>query len=303
MKTQIVRFTTALLATVIFSADVLADEKLSSSGLTARQIMEQVEAQQLETTDSAFSRMRLTSCRFGLTEGQVRCVEQPRVRQLESVQINTGPDNKDTKSLMIVLEPASERGVGMLSYAYDDTSKDNETWMYLSALNTVRRIAASNSDDDSEPASLFGSEFTTEDQETGKLDDYVFTLLDETTFQGRPVWVIESIPTPERARTSRYSKTTMWVDQERLVQLRVSTFDRRGDEYKRFQFANIERLNDVWMPRSITVMNLTSSRLSNIAIEAITFGVAIDEDFLTQRALTDQVFRERHLNALRAQTR
>lgn len=303
MKTQFSRFTTALLATVIFSADVLADEKLSSSGLTARQIMEQVEAQQLATTDSAFSRMRLTSCRFGLTEGQVRCVEQPRVRQLESVQINTGPDNKDTKSLMIVLEPASERGVGMLSYAYDDTSKDNETWMYLSALNTVRRIAASNSDDDSEPASLFGSEFTTEDQETGKLDDYVFTLLDETTFQGRPVWVIESIPTPERARTSRYSKTTMWVDQERLVQLRVSTFDRRGDEYKRFQFANIERLNDVWMPRSITVMNLTSSRLSNIAIEAITFGVAIDEDFLTQRALTDQVFRERHLNALRAQTR
>lgn len=303
MKTQFSRFTTALLATVIFSADVLADEKLSSSGLTARQIMEQVEAQQLATTDSAFSRMRLTSCRFGLTEGQVRCVEQPRVRQLESVQINTGPDNKDTKSLMIVLEPASERGVGMLSYAYDDTSKDNETWMYLSALNTVRRIAASNSDDDSEPASLFGSEFTTEDQETGKLDDYVFTLLDETTFQGRPVWVIESIPTPERVRTSRYSKTTMWVDQERLVQLRVSTFDRRGDEYKRFQFANIERLNDVWMPRSITVMNLTSSRLSNIAIEAITFGVAIDEDFLTQRALTDQVFRERHLNALRAQTR
>ncbi|WLD58952.1 outer membrane lipoprotein-sorting protein [Salinispirillum sp. LH 10-3-1] len=302
MKTLITRATAALITTAIFSAGLLAEEKRSSSGLTARQVMEQVEAQQLATTDSAFSRMRLTSCRFGLTEGQVRCVEQPRVRQLESVQINTGPDNKDTKSLMVVLEPASERGVGMLSYAYDDTSKDNETWMYLSALNTVRRITASNSDDDSEPASLFGSEFTTEDQETGKLDDYEFTLLDETTYQGRPVWVIQSIPTPERARTSRYSKTDMWIDQERLVQLRVSTYDRRGDEYKRFQFANIERMNDVWMARSITVMNLTSSRLSNISIDAITFGVDIEEEFLTQRALTDQVFRERHLNALRAQT-
>lgn len=300
MKT-VITFST-LIALALASAGAIAEDRLSSAGLTARQIMVQVEAQELATTDSAFSRMRLTSCRFGLTESQVRCVEQPRVRQLESVQINTGLDNKDTKSLMIVLEPASERGVGMLSYAYDDTSKDNETWMYLSALNTVRRITASNSDDDSEPASLFGSEFTTEDQETGKLDDYEFTLLDETTYQGRPVWVIQSIPTPERARTSRYSKTDMWIDQERLVQLRVSTYDRRGDEYKRFQFANIERLSNVWMARSVTVMNLTSSRLSNISIDAITFGVDIEEEFLTQRALTDQVFRERHLNALRAQT-
>ncbi|MFY0665305.1 MAG: outer membrane lipoprotein-sorting protein [Natronospirillum sp.] len=136
----------------------------------------------------------------------------------------------------------------------------------------------------------------------GWLDDYEFTLLDETTYQGRPVWVIQSTPTPERARTSRYSKTDMWIDQERLVQLRVSTYDRRGDEYKRFQFANIERLSNVWMARSVTVMNLTSSRLSNISIDAITFGVDIEEEFLTQRALTDQVFRERHLNALRAQT-
>src|SRR5690554_1514946 len=104
MKT-VITFST-LIALALASAGAIAEDRLSSAELTARQIMEQVEAQELATTDSAFSRMRLTSCRFGLTEGQVRCVEQPRVRQLESVQINTGLDNKDTKSLMIVLEPA-----------------------------------------------------------------------------------------------------------------------------------------------------------------------------------------------------
>ncbi len=33
---------------------------------------------------------------------------------------------------------------------------------------------------------------TTEDQETGKLDDYTYELLDQGTFRGREVAVIES---------------------------------------------------------------------------------------------------------------
>jgi hypothetical protein len=36
-------------------------------------------------------------------------------------------------------------------------------------------------------------------------------------------------------------------------------------------------------------------------IKAISFGLNIDERFLTQRALTDQVFRQKHLQKLRQQ--
>jgi hypothetical protein len=36
-------------------------------------------------------------------------------------------------------------------------------------------------------------------------------------------------------------------------------------------------------------------------LEAINFGVDIQEDFLTQRALTDQAFREKYLKDLRKQ--
>lgn len=122
----------------------------SAQEMTGLKIMELVEENQRATSDSAFNRMQLSTCRFGIKESRITCAERPRIKSLESVGKNFGDDGKDTKSVTIVLEPAAERGVGMLSYAYDDTQRVNETWLYLSALGRVKRIASGNSDDDSE---------------------------------------------------------------------------------------------------------------------------------------------------------
>ena len=105
----------------------------------------------------------------------------------------------------------------MLSYGYDETGRDNETWLYLSTLGRVKRIASGDSDEETEPASLFGSEFTTEDTDTGKLEEYSINVLEETTTSGREVWKIEMIPSEERARKTRYSRQGHYVDKERFV--------------------------------------------------------------------------------------
>ena len=155
----------------------------------------------------------------------------------------------------------------------------------------------------SEPVSLFGSEFTTEDQETGKLDDYTYTLLDTITFKGRKTYVIEQIPTPARARQSRYARTVLWIDANRYVNVKAEMYDARGQEIRRVIADNVERVNGIWMARSVTIMNLVTNRLSNMKMESLYFGVSIDPALLKQRALTDTAFRERHLDALRAQAR
>lgn len=269
--------------------------------LSARDILEQVEEAQRTTTDSAFNRIQLSSCQFGVRNNQITCAERPRVKALESVGINFGPENKDTRSVSVVLEPPAEKGIGMLSVTYDDSDLDNETWLYLSALGTVKRIASGNSDDDSEPASIFGSEFTTEDQDTGKLDEYALTILEETTEGGREVWKIESIPNAERARKTRYARTVQYIDKERFVLLRADMYDEHEREVKRLLASRVELVNDVWVARSLTMMNLVSNRLSNMAILEINTGIEVPEDFLTQRTLTDVAFRETELQKLRAQ--
>jgi outer membrane lipoprotein-sorting protein len=274
---------------------------VAQAQMTARELVQKMDDNQLKTTDASFNVMQLTTCKYGTKDGKLKCVEKPRIKVLESAQINMGDNNKDTKSIAIIVEPASERGIGMLSYTYDASDKDNETWLYLSALGKVKRIASGSDDEETEPTSMFGSEISTEDQETGKLDDYTYTILQRGTYKGRPVAVIESVPTPQRLQHTRYGKVRTWLDTERFVSLKIQMFDKRGNAIKQVSVAQVEKINGIWLARSMTFKNLVSQRLTNMKIKAITFGLNIDEGFLTQRALTDQAFRQRHLKILREQ--
>ncbi|MDP2284925.1 MAG: outer membrane lipoprotein-sorting protein [Pseudohongiella sp.] len=291
---------TGVMSTV-FAQTAIAQTDAAQSTTDGRTILERVEDNQRAISDAAFNRIQLSSCRFGLQNNQITCAERARVKALESVSINTGANNRDTRAISIVLEPAAERGISMLSYTYDDASQDNETWLYLSALGQVKRIASGNSDDESEPASLFGSEFTTEDQDTGKLEDYTISILSEGTESGREVWLIETIPNEKRSRSTRYARTVQYVDKERFVVLRADMYDRTGREIKRLMASRVEQVNGNWMARSLTMMNLVANRLSNMAILEINSGVEIPETFLTPRTLTDVAFREAELQRIRAQ--
>ena len=286
------------LTTLFLGIGTLYSGAQEISGL---EIMQLVEDAQRRTNDSSFNRMQLSSCKFGVTDGRITCAERPRVKSLESVSKNYGAELKDTKSVTITLEPAAERGIGMLSYAYDEAGRDNETWLYLSTLGRVKRIAAGDTDEETEPASLFGSEFTTEDTDTGKLEEYSFNILEETTTSGREVWKLEMIPNEERARKTRYSRQIHYVDKERLVTLRSEMYDRYDKEIKRLMASRVELVNDVWMSRSLTMMNLVTNRLSNMAFVEIYTDLTIDDEFLTQRTLTDAAYRETELESLRAQ--
>jgi hypothetical protein len=291
-----------IVLSVFLSLSVL--QVYAETDLSAREIMEKVDEESRKSTESAFTRMKLTSCKYGKSGGKVKCAEKARVKLVESAQINTGEDNKDSKSIAIILEPASEKGIGMLSYSYDDSDRDNETWLYLSALGKVKRISVRNSDDEeTESASIFGTEMTTEDQETGKLDDYTYELLDQGTFRGREVAVIESTPKSHRLSKSSYGKTQNWIDTERFISLKVQMFDKYNNPIKKLEVGRVEKINNVWMGRSLTFFNTVSNRLTNMKLEAINFDMDINEDFLTQRALTDQAFREKYLKDLRKQAK
>ena len=274
---------------------------LAQAEMTARELVQKMNDNQLLTTDSSFNLLQLTSCKYGTHNGKLKCVEKPRIKLLESAQINLGADNKDSQSITIILEPASEKGIGMLTYTYDAIDQDNETWLYLSALGKVKRIASGRDDEDTEPTSVFGSEISTEDQETGKLDHYTYKILQSGNYKGRPVAVIESLPTIEGAKHTRYGKLRTWVDRERFISLKIQMFDKHGNAIKHVSAAKVEQINGIWLARSVTFKNLVSQRLTNMNIKTINFGLNIDAKFLTQRALTDQGFRQRHLQSLREQ--
>lgn len=276
----------------------LALSNLALAEMSAREIMEKVDRQQRDVSDSTLSKSRLSSCQFAVKNKQVSCTETPRIKVMESVSKQLGEAKKDSQSISIILEPASEKGIGMLTYSYDDDSKDTESWLYLSALGKVKRMA-SGTGEDQEPVSLFGSEFTTEDMESGKTDEYSYKILQEGKYSGRQVWVIEATPLPVRLKKTNYSRLLLWIDQERLIALKVQSYDKRKALHKRMMFKDIEKINGFWMARDVTIYNMKSQRLSNMKTDQISMNVEVDPNFLTQRTLTDFAYREKELSALR----
>ena len=268
--------------------------------LDARAIIDKMDAQQRRVSNGTFSRSQISTCKYGKKNKKISCIETPRIKLMESVSKQYGKNNKDSKNVSILLQPASERGIGMLSYSYDDSSKDSESWLYLSALGKVKRLA-SGASDDQEPTAIFGSEFSTEDMESGKTDDYSYKILQQGAYKGHQVWVIESIPSLARLKNSHYSKVLVWVDKVRFIPLKVQSYDKRGQLYKRTSFRNIENIKGLWVAREATIMNLKSQRLSNMSTQKIALSVDVNDEFLTQRTLTDFAFREKHLSQLRAQ--
>lgn len=286
---------------LIFSITLSAVITGTCYAKTGRDIMERVDANSRERNESVFSLLKMSTCKYGIKNKKIRCTQSPTVKVIESVAINTGLNRKDTKSIAFIREPPAEKGVGMLVYTYDKMGKDNETWLYLSALGKVKRIVSSNSDADSGPVSIFGSEFTNQDQETGKLNDYNFKLLKEGEFKKSHVAIIEQIPKPHKAFKSRYSKSVLWVDLDKNLVIKAKMYDKKGTEIRRLIVGKIEKKNNVWLARSTTILNLNTKRLSNMLLVSINFGMKITPDIFSKRSLTDKAFREARLNVIRSQ--
>ncbi len=268
------------------------------SAQTARDIMVEVDKVSRESSSSSVQKMKLSTCKYGVVKKKMRCVETPRVKVMESVSMDTGVEGRDTRSISIILEPIGEKGIGMLTYDYDAADKDADTWLYLSALGKVKRMISSSEDSD-ESGSFFGTEFAIEDVELNKVDDYTYKLLKETTYAGRPSWIIESKPTPKRAKKSKYGKSISWVDKERHLVLKVNLYNRHGKPYKQLTMRNIKKIDGVWVARNLTMNNRITRRVTNMDMISVAFNMDVPEDFLTQRTLTDFAFRERELAKLR----
>ncbi|MFT6030631.1 MAG: hypothetical protein ACI8O8_002376 [Oleiphilaceae bacterium] len=264
----------------------------------ADDIMHKVDRLQRELSNKTLSLSSLSSCNFTIKKKQVICTEEPRVKVIESVSKQLGEQLKDSQSISIILEPAREKGIGMLTYSYDHPEKDTESWLYLSALGKVKRMA-SGSGEDQEPVPLFGSEFTTEDMETGKTDEYHYKILQEGEYQGTQVWVIEAKPKAVRLRKTHYSRLLFWIDKARLIALKVQAYDRYDKLYKRIMFQDIAKIANHWLAKDMIIYNMKISRLSRMRTEKIALNVPVNDEFLTQRSLIDFAFREQNLTSLR----
>ena len=130
----------------------------------ARNLVEKVLDRYMGNTE--VSRMSLVTCAYRDKGDSIGCSSAPRRKTVQSISKMYGQKLKDSRGLMLILEPVAEYGIGILQYDYVESGADSDQWMYLPELDQVKRIASSN--DAPKKGSLFGSEFSLEDMERQK---------------------------------------------------------------------------------------------------------------------------------------
>ena len=155
---------------------------------------------------------------------------------------------EDEHRIMFFKSPADVKNTSFLTYDYDDSSKDDDQWLYLPALKKVKRIPTSD-----KSSSFMGSDFSYYDMTDRDLEDYDFKLLKETEVRGKKAWMIEATPrTSKVVKESGYTKSIALVRQDNYVVVRSIGF-MKSNKKKYLDVKKLHKQGGVWLIDEMTM--------------------------------------------------
>ena len=193
---------------------------------------------------------------------------------------------RDSKTLSLFESPADIRGTAYLNFDWDDTERDDDSWLYLPALQRVKRLATGDKSD-----SFLGSDFTYADINGFEFNWYDYHFINESEIvDGQDCWVIEAIPKPEfkqRAeKETGYSKMQSWIRKDNFVQARAQVWELRGNRIKFFTSTDIEKIDGVWTIKRLQVVTTRNGRqehASVLQLNDVQYNIDVgDEVFTTE---------------------
>lgn len=232
--------------------------------LTGREIMQKASNREKAVTDSFKMRMTL-----------INSSGKKRVREVTAYSKDYG---NEEKTVMVFLLPADVKGVGYLSFSYDDASKSDDRWLYMPALKKAKRISGSSSQD-----YFMGTDFTYDDMSGRKVDDYKHSLLGEEKIDSKDCWKIESVP----VKKSMYSKYVSWIDKESLLNIKAEFYDEQGSILKVLTVSGIEKKDGFWTGNKMEMNNLQKKHKTLIEILKHEFNKEIPDSYFRVNSLEE----------------
>ncbi|ODT54717.1 MAG: hypothetical protein BGP01_15380 [Paludibacter sp. 47-17] len=200
-----------------------------------------------------------------------------RVREITTLTRKT----KENSQLLIrFTAPAEVRGTTLLVYDYPD--KADQQWIYLPATGKVRQIVSNE-----KGKNFMGSEFTNADMSQLNLDDYTFTNLGRTEYNGTGCIKIEAKgKTPALQNEQGYSKKIILLDAARLIPLREELYDRNDKLHRELLYENYNSTGDgKWVAWKMTMNNVQNGRRSTMTVNRFESNAAQPEQLFAPNAL------------------
>lgn len=202
----------------------------------------------------------------------------PRIRELVSFRLDKS--GGETANLIRFLDPEDIAGTGLLSIDKADGSADQ--WLYLPALDRVRRISS-----DRKGGRFVGSDFYFEDLQERKPSEDRHRLLGRQTENGILCEVLESVPLD--ADDSVYRKRLIWVDPATAIPQRVDYFEKDPNSpSKRWLLRSKKRTQGYWTLTDSRMIDLDSGHETRMVIDTALYDQKLPAKLFTSQALADE---------------
>ena len=198
-----------------------------------------------------------------------------RLRELTMLRKNL-PEGGQQRYFIYFHSPGDVRGMAFMVWKHPP--RDAERWLFLPALNLVRRIAAND-----KRSSFVGSDFSYEDVSGRQVGEDTHALLREERLKGRPVFVIRSVP--KDVRSVDFSYRLAWIDKENFVLWREEYYDKRNELYKVFTADEVKQVDRHWTVVRRTMNNVQNGHHTEVTFLEVSYNVGLEDSLFSERYL------------------
>lgn len=254
MKNHIITNVFLLLAVIAmpgYASDLSVDQVISQTNLSAFYAADDASAQ---------ARMKITD-----NQGRVQ-VRQFRVLRKD---IDNGGDQQ---FLIAFSRPSDVKG--MMFRVEKHITGEDDRWLYLPALDLVKRISASD-----KRTSFVGSNFYYEDISGRNISLDKFTLLEST----KQNYIIKA--TPKDPGSVEFAHYQIVIDKQMMLPTTIIYTNKRGKEYRKIEALKTAKINGFYTVTSSKVTNLLSGASTLMQFRSIKYNSGIPPHVFSERSL------------------
>lgn len=198
-----------------------------------------------------------------------------RTRELTMLRKNFGEQGGDQKFFIYFFQPADVKDMTFMVYKYP--ARDDDRWLFVPAINMVRRIAAQD-----KTSSFVGSDFTYEDVSGRDIQDDTHALVKEEKLGGKDCFVIKSTP---KAGDVDYRYKLSWVDKGNFLPLKEEYYDKKGELSRIFSADEIKDVKGFSTITKRTMKNLQSGHRTEVAYTKTAYNIGVEDSLFSERYL------------------
>jgi outer membrane lipoprotein-sorting protein len=166
----------------------------------------------------------------------------------------------------------------MVFMVWKQTKGDDDRWLYLPAIDLVRRIASSD-----KRSSFAGGAFTYEDVSGRRTSDDTHELVGEETVDGQAVYVIKN--TPVDAGSVEFAHYIAKIDKETFLPVRGDYFDKSGKRIRVIEVLETALVQGIPTVLKARAENIEKGLKTVVEFQEVKYNVGLKEAIFKERFL------------------